>query len=471
VTLAVIASGLAAAVAGAADGDLDLAFDGDGKVMVSFGASAVAAGSAVAIDAAGRIVVAGQAGTGSNSDFAVFRLLPNGSLDTTGFAAPNGKTTIAFDLGGNLADEASAVAVQADGKILVAGRAQYSGTVQGDPRLDEIALVRLHPDGTPDASFGNLTGGRASLALGVSAGATDLRVLADGSILVVGTVDTGGAAASDWLVAKLTADGDVDTTWASAGLAQISFDLGGDRVDVASALAVQPDGRIVVSGHATVGSGNLDPAAARLLANGSLDPTFSGDGRTTIPMLGSEDFASAVALGPAGTIYLAGHAGAFLEGDSFVVRLLPGGALDSNFAIGGIRTFRYNPLRESFADALALQPDGAVVVAGRSLTLAPEATGDMGVARLLPSGTLDSSFSGNGLTEIAFDQGGGAGLADLDSAAAVLAPGGGIVVVGSAQKTAAQYAADAAVARLWISVLNQDDFESAGTERWPASSP
>ena len=262
-------------------GTLDPSFSNDGKATIRFdiGGGLGDHGRAVAIQADGKIVVAGfsEFSTG-DFDFAVTRLLPNGSLDSSfGFG---GKATVAFDYaGGDNSDFAFDVAVQPDGKIVVAGQASY-----GLPGISasSFAVARLLPNGLLDPSFSG--DGKTAVTFGIGFEyASALAIQPDGKIVLAGRATDGNN--SQFGVARLHADGTLDTTFSGDGKQTIGFDLGGSLHDAVSDIALQPDGRIVLVGEAqqypSFPLGGAIFAAARLLANGNLDTTFSNDGRAT----------------------------------------------------------------------------------------------------------------------------------------------------------------------------------------------
>src|SRR5262249_36070891 len=134
----------------------------------------------------------------------------------------------------------------------------------------------------------------------------------DGKIVVAGSFVSNGNA--DFAVARLLSNGTPDSNFGNAGLTVIPFDYGGNNEDVANAVVLQPDGKIVVAGYArarNLEGSDYDFAVARLLPNGLLDPDFDGDGKTTIVFDrggGKNDVARAVALQPDGKIVVAGSA-------------------------------------------------------------------------------------------------------------------------------------------------------------------
>jgi uncharacterized delta-60 repeat protein len=213
----------------AAPGDLDTTFSGDGKIVESALASSFA--NAVAIQADGKIVVAGSVG----GDFIVARYNRNGTLDTT-FSNDG---IVVTDFGGSGSDSANAVAIQSDGKIVVAGQAGLANNAR-------VGLARYNPNGTLDNTF-NSTGTLTFDFVGTAGGAArGLALQADGKIVVVGSSGT------DFAVARINANGTLDTTFGptpSTGIVTKDF---GSTSESATAVAILADGRIVVAGATTV---------------------------------------------------------------------------------------------------------------------------------------------------------------------------------------------------------------------------
>lgn len=323
------------------DGSLDTSFDEDGRVVTDFFDSYDDA-YAIAIQSDGKIVVAGSAYNGSyRNDFALARYNQDGSLDTT-FGGDGRVTT---DFSSNV-DYARAVAVQPDGKIVAAG---YTWTGSNY----DFALVRYNPDGSLDTSFDgdgmlvtDFAGGR-DIGLAIA-----LQV--DGKIVVAGY--TSGTTA-DFALARYNPDGSLDTSFSSDGMLVTDF-AGGD--DYGQAIVLQSDGKIVVAGYAS--GATSDFALARYNPDGSLDTSFSGDGMLVTDFAGADDFAYAITLQPNGKIIVAGCAtGATI--DFALARYYPDGSLDTTFANAGKLVTDYLGSYD-YGRAIALQPDDRIIVAG-----------------------------------------------------------------------------------------------------------
>jgi uncharacterized delta-60 repeat protein len=366
---------------------LDATFAGSGKTLIGFG-GVYSAAYAVAIQSDGRIVVAGVTNDASNdSGLALARLNTDGSLDLS--FGVNGKITTPG------VDNASAVAIQSDGKILAAGG--YS----------EFELARYNTNGSLDTSFG--TNGIAKALLGTSAGAQAVGIQLDGKIVVSGHFQTSGP--EQFALARFNTNGTLDSSFGNAGAVLTTIEAG----CAAYGAGIQPDGKSVATGIAVAQNGsvvNADFAVARYNTNGALDLTFGSLGRTTNNAGGSTlDGAYAMAIQPDGKIVLAGAAaiGNFpgplidIEGvNSFVAltRFNTNGAPDTTFGSDGTVLTEVGSYSD-YALSLALQPNGKILVAGAS----ESGNYQWFVQRYNFDGSLDSTYGDNGVRFVNFGSG------------------------------------------------------------------
>jgi uncharacterized delta-60 repeat protein len=341
------------------NGSLDTSFDGDGKQTIDFGGAEWA--TSMVLQADGKIVLAGHTSASANGgDFAVARLNPNGSLDTT--FSGDGKQTI--DIGSY--DQANGIAIQPDGKMVLAGYFFISGTTS------EAAVARLNANGTLDTTFSG--DGKQQVNFGGDDRATAVALQADGKVLLAGFAFVNNE--SDFVVARLNANGTPDTTFSGDGLQTVAWSAN----DLAWAVAVQSDGKILAAGVSAVGN-NRDFAVARLTASGALDPTFSGDGKQQVDF-GTFDGVRALAVQPDGRIVLAGYADAGNAYDFGVARLNANGTPDTSFSGDGKIQVNFGDDDEAFGVALAA--DGDIVLAGNTTgSGTPSGTDDFAVARLV----------------------------------------------------------------------------------------
>lgn len=350
-----------------AAGTLDPTFHGDGALTLDLGGLDTA--RAVAVQDNYRIVVAGDSGGAGPAGFQVVRLTRDGYLDFT--FAGDGKQAVPF----GAIDRANAIALQPDGKIVLAGST-------GDGVSNHFAVARLNADGSLDTTFDG--DGKLVLDLGAHDEATAVLVQPDGKLVVAGFTDAGAA---DFAVVRLTADGSLDPTFSGDGKATADF-VG---EDLARGAALQPDGKVVLAGSSTAGA-QLNAAVARFTTDGSLDATFDSDGLRLVSLDPGSDEATAILVQPDGRIVVAGTNDVVF----LAARLLGDGALDATFDGDGVASIPFVSAQgQAFASARSatLQDDGKIVLAGR-VTVGPES--DFAVARLNPSGSLDPTFGDGG---------------------------------------------------------------------------
>ena len=398
------------------DGDLDPSFGNGGIVMTDFDNSTDLA-NAVARQSDGKLVVAGTTYTGndfSDEDFAIARYNVDGTLDAS--FGNNGRVTTDFP---GLAAVISAVAVQADGKIVVAGGAYPLFTFAGD-----FKVARYNPDGSLDNSFG--TGGIVTTTFpGDGSYAFALALQPDGKIIAAGTdffdFNPGDMSDTDFALARYNPDGSLDTTFGNGGT--VTTDFLGHEDDVYSVL-IQSDGKIVAVGSANSPIDYYDFAVARYLANGTLDTTFGTGGKVRTDFGNNDlDIAYAAALQSDGKIVTAGTT-VFdfgVQEPFALARYNSNGTVDTTFDTDGRLLIDFGSFLQS-AYAVLVQTDGKIISVGYPNTELDDS--DFLLARCNSNGSLDPSFGVGGKVRTS--------LGDLNSAAneAVLQPDGKIVVVG-----------------------------------------
>lgn len=326
------------------DGPLDTSFGGDGKVTTVFGTASASANSVV-LQPDGKIIAAGAAG----GDFAVARYLTDGSLDTT--FSGDGMTTTSLS---SADDAARAVALQADGKIVVAGYAALDA--------EYFAVVRYLANGNPDTSFGS--GGKVMLRIGGQRSKGEaLAIQPDGKILVCGGIQNN----ANFGVLRLNANGTLDASFGTSGTVSTSFAA---FTDYATAIALQVDGKIVVGGYTQTAlfSGRYHFAICRYNMNGSLDTSFGSNGIKTVPVGQYGEEIRSLIIRPDGRILAVGMA-MFMDSvntyhkKTGMARFLADGSLDTTFGSGGTTiSGSAGTDEESFGSAL--QSDGRIVMAG-----------------------------------------------------------------------------------------------------------
>ncbi len=366
---------MAAGAALAAGGDLDRGFAENGVLRLPSEPGLIRDGRAVAVQKDGKIVVTGcppASLVAGGADFAVWRFDSGGNPD----AAFGQNGVVALPLLGD--EEARALAIQKDGKIVVAG---YHG-VEDDRNF---AVARFNVNGTVDTSFGQ--DGVALFAFGtrVQDEAFAVGVQKDGKIVVAGASFTAAA------VARLNIDGSLDPSFDADGRAGTSF--APPAPSEARALAIQKDGRIVLAGWSRLG-GLENFGLARFNADGSLDPSFDGDGRLSTDFgPGNQDRAHALALQKDGRIVAAGFTQSAPGTHFALVRYQRSGVLDRSFDSDGLVTTEFGGSLDE-ALGVAVQKDGKIVAVGTATRLDREI--DAALARFNQNGRLDSHFGTGG---------------------------------------------------------------------------
>ncbi|HEU4664518.1 MAG TPA: delta-60 repeat domain-containing protein [Dokdonella sp.] len=392
-----------------ADGAVDTSFSFDGHTTVDFsGGSDTCSGLVVQSD--GKIVVVGTTipDQSSNSDFAIARLNSDGTLDTAAFGNGTGKSVVGFDLGGNNADNALAVALRTDGRIVVAGSA-----ATGANGLD-FAILQLNTDGSRDTGF-NLTG-RVAVGFDLAGSttkddqATQVAIDAAGRILAAGAADHGAAGGTDMAVLRLLPSGQPDADFNADGRATLAFDLGGangGNDEIAVGMKIDRQERIVLTG--TVDSSptsgtdpqtaNSDVAVARLLPDGSPDSAFGIGGKTVIAFdlaPNGTDYGVSILEQGNGRLYIAGTSIGAQAPPAYeyatLMRLLPDGTPDQTFGVVGKRLYDFEQSLPSGQLFNGIAAQGSKIVLGGALNSIDLTHIDFVVARITDDVIFADSF-------------------------------------------------------------------------------
>jgi uncharacterized delta-60 repeat protein len=326
-------------------------------------------------------------------------------------------------------DQARAIVVQPDGKLLVAGSANAQN--------EDFGLARYGPTGALDPSFGVF--GKVTTDLGSSSERINaLALQADGKIVAAGSSFRGVATQDDFALARYNSDGSLDATFGSAGIVFLNF-FGGAGSDQALSVAIQPDGKIVAAGYAT-GTQGRDFAIARYNSDGSPDSTFNFIGRIATGFPGAvNDEAHSIAVQSDGKLVAAGLTTPAGDENFALVRYNPDATLDTTFGVGGLVSTDIGVATTERGSGAAIQSDGKIIVAGQTF---PGSAGlDFALVRYNPDGSLDPTFGSSGKVTTDF-------FGDLDSANALaLQSDGKIVVAGRAQRTPDLSSTEFALAR------------------------
>ncbi|HYC48024.1 MAG TPA: delta-60 repeat domain-containing protein, partial [Burkholderiales bacterium] len=457
-----------------ADGSLDTGFDSDGKLTVAIGPADDYAFS-LALQPDGKMLLAGYTWDGVQSDFVLLRYNANGSVDTA--FDGDGKLTTAI---GPAYDEGWSVAVQPDGKILVGGHSydgsnddfalvRYNADGSLDASFDSVEPARAYTENGAAvvldsdirgydaelATQGHYAGASVTLARSGGANAEDvfsatgaLDALVQGGGLVYSGVTVGTVTSNSGGMLVLTFDANATQARVDGVLQSIAYSnasdgppssvqidwtlsdgnsgaqgtggalsvtasttvaitpvneapvLGDGKVttgvgtahDVSRSIMLQPDGRIVLAGWSQ-SAGASRFAAVRYNASGSLDTTFDGDGKVTTAIGTVNDAALGVTRQADGKIVLAGYTWNGTDYDFAAVRYNANGSLDTTFHGDGKLTTAIGT-DDDVAWAVALQPDGRIVVAGYSLNASNN--NDVALVRYDANGGLDTTFDGDG---------------------------------------------------------------------------
>jgi len=328
------------------DGSIDSDFGTNGQVITTDLTNAVA----ITVLDNDSILVAGN-GSSNNSDFGVMRLTSDGTIDTTFGVLGSNKV----DFGVATFDSVHAMVVQGDGTIVLAGE---SG--------NDIGLARFDANGNVDNTFS----GDGKLLID-RAGTVDIANAvvqqSTGEIVVAG--ETFNTVDRDFLLARVSATGVLDTTFGTNGFSILDFDPVEISNDAAYALTVLDDDTLLAAGHASV-SDAIDFAVAKYQANGQPDTSFDTDGRLTTDFPQdvndpSSDVAHAIAIQDDGSILVAGSTQLVGETNAAVARYSSTGALDAGFGDGtGRLIYGFGTNTRTRVNSVLLQPDGKLVLAG-----------------------------------------------------------------------------------------------------------
>jgi competence ComEA-like helix-hairpin-helix protein len=301
---------------------------------------------AMALQPDGKIVVTG----GSDSALVLARYNTDGSLDPSF----DGDGSLLTDFDG-LSAVGFSVDLQPDGKILVAG-------FRSAARDFSLVLARFNSDGSPDMSFG--TGGKVlnNFGQGEAYGGTLARQ-PDGKILLAGQTFLLGIGYV-FALARYHSDGSLDTSFGNNG--NMTTDIEGSFDESIGTVIVQPDGRIIAVGSSTINEMG-DFATVRYNTDGSLDTTFGTGGKVITDIADGDNFGSSATLQRDGKVIVAGRSFNGANNDFALARYNSDGSLDTSFDLDGIITTDFG-VGDDTGQALLLQPDGRIVLAGSAAT-------------------------------------------------------------------------------------------------------
>jgi uncharacterized delta-60 repeat protein len=343
-------------------GALDHDFNGTGMNFQQLAGRTHSVALAMAPAPGGKLLIGGSTTDGTTRQFMAARFTDAGALDSSFDPTGNPPGTVETDLLGSTHEDITGLGLLSSSKIAAVGSAQ--GGALEYFRYTETGAVDLSPV--------------ADTFTGVTSISPTSMAVAPGDKVLVGGFATVGT--SDQLfVARLLSDGTPDSTFGTAGIT--TFNVGTPTgTDRANAIALQPDGSVVIVGTADVDESAPQAVVARVTSGGGLDPGFGSGGVTLLSPGANKSAANAVALQPNGKVLVAGEANVIGEGsgDFALMRLNSNGTLDPTFGSGGVAIHSLVAAGD-IAAGVALQPDGNVVLAGSTF----DTSSDVGVARFL----------------------------------------------------------------------------------------
>lgn len=414
------------------DGSTDLTFGVAGLTTVDISGSTLANFSNdLVLQSDGKIIAVGQTFDGVDQQFGILKLTQNGTPDPQ-FNPQAMSLTMGIqiiDATPLSSNDAQGVAVQSDGKIVVSGTSAQNGS--------DFVVIRLQntieaTPGSYDSTFNDEVFGNLGKVLN-NQGATDIvfndvAVQSNGQIVAVGTYDASTAA--DMVVARYELGGGIDSTFGTfiPGITIIDSSLGSGTSfqDTGNAVAIQPDGKIIVVGQSDATTPTGDFFIARLNTNGTLDASFDDDGEVFCNFGNPDDIARAVGLQSDGKIVVAGSTGAGAMTDFAMTRINTDGSLDSGF---GTVTEAGKVILDVSSDSdqcndLKILSDDKILLAGTV-----GAISDFAVARFTKEGILDTTFNSAGTIPGVFTRGSAVAFSDSCNAVDVQSDGK-IILVG-----------------------------------------
>lgn len=376
----------------AQDGTLDQSFGNNGIMTTSIGPNDDIAESMVIQDD-GKILVAGRAQADPLFKFGIIRYNTDGSLDSS-----FGNQGIVGTSFGNSDDNAYAIALQNDQKILVAGQTFTSGS-----NLD-FALARYNTDGSLDLEFGN-SGAVITDINTPDDFARALCIQDDGKILLAGygndTED------NSFLLVRYNQNGSLDSSFGNEGIRQHTIGLLDQRNQT---VALQNDGKIIIAGHAynNVYS-DYDFVLTRYLSDGSLDPSFGDNGQTITTISSGADEITSLIILEDNSILVGGHSFSFVgstERDLVLAKYSPDGIIDNSFGEEGIVLTDFDEYDDLLFD-IAIQNDGKILITGTSDPIfggiEENDESSLILTRYHANGDIDNSFGSDGVTTTNFN--------------------------------------------------------------------
>jgi uncharacterized delta-60 repeat protein len=334
------------------------------------------------VDDSDRILVGGRTSNGGNYDLGIIRLTSTGALDST--FGIGGKVTTPIGSGN---DSLQSIVIDKQDRIVV------SGTTWSGANYD-FFVARFNDNGTLDSSFG--TNGLVITGVGIGDDfAYDMAIDSQNRIVVAGSAVVGGNV--NYGIIRLDSNGVLDNTFGLNGKITPPIGLG---YDSAFAVAIDSSDRIIAAGTSDNGA-TTDFSVARFTTTGLFDTSFNGTGYVITPMGVSNDYAYDVAIDNLGRIVVAGHSSNGSNYDIALVRYNVNGSLDPTFDLDGKFTTAFGAGDDQL-NGLAIDDLGRLIVGGYYYN---GNNYDFALTRLLSSGSLDTSFDGDGKVSVSLGTG------------------------------------------------------------------
>lgn len=330
-----------------------------------------------------------------------------GSLDAVGFLLarflPNGAPDPSWNASGRRVFSVNGTGSARCVLVQPDGKVVCGGTVYSGMNT-AFVLARFLPDGALDTSF-NSSGFTITQVSPWLDGIHAMALLPDGKIVVAGTSSDNSGTNDDMVVARYSTAGVLDAAFNGTGIKTVDTGTG---TALAAALLVQPDGRIVVAGSQQNGSAN-DFAVIRLNADGTMDSSFGASGKAVVATP-ADDGGRAIAPGPGGSLLVGGYTFGTSGADFSILRLLPNGNPDAAFGTTGRAAYSFGTSSQDLCLAMTVQDNSRIIMAGYAQSAAGS---DFAILRLEPGGGLDQSFGQEGRRTVPL----GAGFAQAQAIA------------------------------------------------------
>ncbi|MCB0748645.1 MAG: hypothetical protein KDC90_14385, partial [Ignavibacteriae bacterium] len=354
------------------NGSLDNTFGFNGITLLNDVSDSDKGAISIAIQNDKKIVVSGSFINGSDYDFMLARLNSNGELDN--LFGSNGIVSEKIE---TYNERAKSISIQKDGKIIVVGTIFFTSN-----KLS-IVMERYNPNGTLDKTFG--TNGYVISNIGsLNIQAESVALQSDEKIVVAGLSDSGNP--SSFITIRYNSNGTIDNTFGVNGSTISSFE---NLRTVAYSIAMQNDGKIISAGYINSISNDYNFIIIRYDSNGKLDDSFGTSGISIVPIATSSELAYSVSIQSDGKIIAAGYSQYAATTSAALVRLKSNGEMDDSFGTNGFITTKVRP-SNCAALSSVIQNDGKIVAAGYS-------NNEFAIARYIQNGDLDISFGTNGI--------------------------------------------------------------------------